>query len=121
MLNIGDMDLADKLLFHVAMLSLSIEGNALQREYKLRLKRLLLVLLCLQAKPALQQSVASTHPPHFNTVLLDRPQQIAAIQLLTRFCPHPQLFYFQLIGRKILPGRHCQIRRLYFRRVGIKN
>jgi len=45
MLNIGDVDLADKLLFHVAMLSLSIEDNALQRECKLRLKRLLWVLV----------------------------------------------------------------------------
>ncbi|MDI1278834.1 hypothetical protein [Methylobacter sp.] len=57
MLNIGDMDLADKLLFHVAMLALSIEGNA----FKLRLKRLLLVLVL--AGEACTPAVCGFHAP----------------------------------------------------------
>ena len=61
MLNIGDMDLADKLLFHVAMLSLSIEDNALQRECKLRLKRLLWVLVL--AGEACTPAACSFHAP----------------------------------------------------------
>jgi len=58
MLNIGDMDLADKLLFHLAMLSLSIEDNAL---CKLRLKRLLWVLVL--AGEACTPAVCGFHAP----------------------------------------------------------